>query len=195
MENLPFIYITLYPLLFWLIGLVVGGGLGWGTALLLRLLFKAWSPGRSKLIILPWRAVVFALLWLLWSPTFRGTIFVRELPVELYDFFQIGSSLLILAFMLTLALLIRRWFPLSLPVQLISEARTLAVAAIIVCTLAVAGNPSNNYVFIMRTQHAMSFERAILWQGWLFIFLAMLAFDLLLGLVQMLTALLQNKKK
>ena len=195
MGDLPFAYITLYPLLFWLLALILGGGLGWLVALLLRLVYRSWPMGRSILMILPWRAVSFALLWLLWSPFFIFLFRIRELPAFMYDFLQMGLSLPLVALILTVAVLVHHWFPSGLFVRLASEARTLAVATVMIGTLAVGANPSENFVRLIRMAIASTFDTGIVWQGWLYIFLAMLAFDLLPGIVQMVVALVGSKKK
>ncbi|KAF0106802.1 MAG: hypothetical protein FD146_2394 [Anaerolineaceae bacterium] len=195
MDTLPFAYITLYPLVFWLGGLVVGGGLGWAVALLCRAIYRAWPAGRSVLMLAPWRAVIFALLWVLWSPFFYFMLRIRELPRATYDFMQIGTSLLLLAFILAIAVLVRHWFPSTLAVRLVSEARTLAVAAVMVATLGIATSASENFVFVIRVAVASTFDTALIWQGWMFVFLAMLAFDLLPGILQTVLAFVTSRKK
>jgi len=195
MDHLPFSYITLYPLIFWLASLVVGGGLGWLAALLLRLIFKAWPVGRNVLMLLPWRAVIFALLWMLWSPLFYYAFHIRDLPAATYDFFQIGASLVLLTFILTIAVLVRHWFPSTLGVRLVSEARTLLVVAIMVATIGIGTNPSVNFIRVIRMYIASHFDKSLVWQGWLAVFLMMSLFDFLPGVIEMGLALAADRKK
>jgi hypothetical protein len=194
MDRLPFLYITAYPLIFWLTGLVVGGGLGWLAAYLLRAIFKAWPAGNSLSMILPWRTLVFTLLWMLWSPLFYFAFHVRGLPPVTYDFVQIGASLALLTFIVTLAALVRHWFPSSLVVRLVSGARSLAVVAVMVATLGIGTNASENFVHVIRVVFSTTFDTSIIWQGWLVVSLAMLTFDLLPGVLQTILAFLANRR-
>jgi hypothetical protein len=112
----------------WLVGVVVGGGLGYACALAARVLISALPGLRSASMLLPWRT--FAVTVPLLSPL---------IPVVLGLGILAGATMvallvLLVALPFTASTLLEHWYPSPLAVRLIGGFRTLAVASVAVGT-------------------------------------------------------------
>ena len=109
----------------WLIGIVVGGGLGALGTLGIRAILSARPALRRPLVLLPWRTLVMWLLAAVWSP-----FIVRLLGIgPITGGVMVGGSVCLLAMALAASMLLEHWHPSALGAQFIGGARTLAVAS------------------------------------------------------------------
>jgi hypothetical protein len=157
----------------WLVGVALGGGLGYGCALVARRILTSSTSSRRYITLLPWRTIVIAL------PVFSPNI---PVAVGLGAFAGIGIAglvVFVLAFVFTISTLLDDWFSPSLVCRLMTGARSLSVATPIIAVGAsfLGGGGLG----------------ALIWQAglhpnypalWMVVLLA-LVFDVMLGLVQM----------
>jgi hypothetical protein len=158
----------------WFVGVVLGGGLGYGCALIARRILTAPTSYRQFAILLPWRTIAVTL------PLFSPFIPVVVGLGGFAGFAMAGLGVFVLALVFTITTLLEYWFPPSLAGRLVIGARSLAVASPIITVVASflgggglgrliwqGGGPRPDYL-------ALSM-----------VILLALVFDVVLGLVQM----------
>jgi len=168
----------LISLVSWLIGMAIGGSIGYTWAIAARRVFTTSPRLRKPLTLLPWRTVVLTLPFVSpFIPMWTGLGTSAGILIG-------GLILSVLAAPLTATLLIERWLlPLPLPVCLLAWARTLAVASPLVATTAgMVGGGGAGYL-IMQGMNLLDWGRffAGVWS----VVLIALAFDILIGALQM----------
>jgi hypothetical protein len=175
-----------------LAGLLVGGGLGVLFAYLLKMLYKA-APGlHPPLMLLPWRTVLFSVVMFFISPMafFLFRDFEPKGPLAgVYP----GLVFVLIAYFYALDTVLNHWLPIGLGSRLVALARTLAVA----CGVLVAIGSETVEAGIMRYAHlelARTFKLDAFWTAMGIVMGLGLAFDLLLGLVQMLLVYAEKKR-
>jgi ABC-type proline/glycine betaine transport system permease subunit len=168
--------ISLVP---WLVGVVVGGGLGYTCALGARGLFSVLPGLRGPSTLLPWRTVALTLLLLFpFIPVHIGLGTVAG---------AIMVALFVFAFDLPLTAItaLEHWYP-SLPViRLIGGIRTLAVASVTVATLAplIAGSGGGGAIIVQGWRSPNYLQ---VFRGFVVVVLLSLVTDLVLGTLQFL---------
>lgn len=163
----------------WLIGVLVGGGLGLLCARGMRALWIARPALRYPLVLLPWRTLVMGFLMATWSPYIVTLLGLGPLAGGV----MVGSSVCVLATAFTATMLVENWHPSPLSVRLVGGARTLAVASCLIAAGAgqIGGGGLDNVLWLA---FALS-DHDLLWQGVLVVLALALVFDLALGLAQL----------
>jgi ABC-type proline/glycine betaine transport system permease subunit len=169
--------ISLVP---WLVGVVVGGSLGYICARGIRSLFSALPGLRRPSTLLPWRTVVMTLPLLFpLIPALIGLGVVAGATM-------VGFFVFVFALPFIAGTVLEHWYPSTPNVRLVGGIRTLAVASVIVATLTpvVAGSGGAG-VFIFREGY-QSLDYARMLRGFAMVVLLSLIGDLLLGALQFL---------
>jgi len=109
----------------WLGGILIGGGLGYAGAYLLRDLYASKPDVRRAATIVPWRAMVLGLLLFAWSPFIPIRLGLGTAPAMV----MAGLFTVLLWLPFTVGVLMHQWFPASLEVRLLGGSRSLAMAA------------------------------------------------------------------
>ena len=163
----------------WLIGIVVGGGLGALCGLGLRALFSASPALRRPLVLLPWRTFVMGLLMLVWSPLVVTILGIGPTTGGV----MVGASMCLLATAFTATMLVEHWRPSPLGARFISVARTLAiVSGLIAVGVGLLGGGGLGYPIL---EAARLSRYGLMWKGLLVVLALALVIDLTLGLAQM----------
>jgi len=168
--------ISLVP---WLAGVVLGGGLGYLCAILVRVLFSSFPDLSKPSMLLPWRAILMSLLLLVLSPASVAILGLGPMAGAVV----VGLSMLLLAMPLTAAILLENWYPSSLSVRLVGGLRTLATASVVVAVGAGVFGGGGLGSSMMESVRLLQFGRAL--EGWLAILALAVLLDLLLGIPQL----------
>ncbi|MEW6094185.1 MAG: hypothetical protein AB1531_09500 [Chloroflexota bacterium] len=175
-----------------LVGLLVGGGLGFLFAWLFKMLYKAVPGLQPPLMLLPWRTVLFSVVMFFISP--MAFFMIRNFePQGLMTGLYPGLVFILLAFFLTLDTTLNNWLPIGLGARLTALARTLAVASGILIAVGVEYF-SAGILWHARAMVARTFEPDGFWIMLGVVMGLGLAFDLLLGVVQMLLAYAERRR-
>ena len=173
----------LISLLPWLAGVLVGGGLGYACALVVRSLFSTLPGLRRASILLPWRTVIVTLALGVLSPLVPvliglGTVAGAAI-VALFVF--------LFAFPFTVATLLEHWYPSPLVVRLIAGSRILATASVAVAAFtAVLVGSGGAGALIFEGWRLL--DRAQVLRGFSIVVVLALIIDVLLGALQLLFA-------
>lgn len=112
----------------WFLGVIAGGGLGYGLALVIRRLFAAKPVLRKLAIWLPWRTMLMTLILPLWFPV----VIVIHMGIgPETDVVSVGLTTFLLALALSISVLLRHWHPTPVAAYVIAWARTLATASVV----------------------------------------------------------------
>ena len=112
----------------WLIGIILGGGLGVLFARVIHTFFSARPELHRPSVLLPWRTLVMALLMVACSPFIVVLMGLGAMTGGV----MVGVSVFLLALAFTTATLVEHWHPSPLGVRLIAGARTLAIASTLI---------------------------------------------------------------
>ncbi len=180
-------------LLVWLVSCILGGGIGFGIAYLLKLFYRAVPGLRNPLMILPWRTILFGLALPFFSPIFIYLRLLRLNSTMRPILSGVGFLLIVLA--VTAAQTLDHWQPSNLAVRLTGLARTLAVACGFL--LAITGAMLNwGMLYFANVYLAATFKANGFWIAFGVIAGLGLLLDLILGGVQMALAYMaQNRQK
>ena len=168
--------ISLVP---WLVGVAVGGSLGYICARGIRGLFSALPGLRRPSTLLPWRTVVMTLPLLFpLIPALTGLGVVAGATM-------VGFFVFVFALPFIAGTVLGRWYPSTPNVRLVGGIRTLAVASVIVATLTpvVAGSGGAG-VLIREGYQSLDYARML--RGLAVVIVLSLIGDLLLGALQFL---------
>lgn len=110
----------------WFVGIVLGGGLGYGGALVARSILTASASSGRYAILLPWRTLAITLL--LFSPLIPVVVGLGAFA----GIAMAGLWVFVLALVVTITTLLEYWFPPSLAGRLVIGARGLAAASPII---------------------------------------------------------------
>jgi ABC-type proline/glycine betaine transport system permease subunit len=169
--------ISLVP---WLVAVVVAGGLGYICAREIRSLFSTLPGLRTGSMLLPWRTIVMTLPLLFpFIPAIIGLgVFAGTTVVGFYVF--------ILAWPFITSTVLERWYPSRPDVRLVGGIRTLAVASVIVATLAPLVTGSGGAGVLIFREGYQSLDYARMLRGFAVVVLLSLISDLFLGALQFL---------
>jgi hypothetical protein len=180
------ILISLLP---WLVGGIVGGGLGALCALVGRALFSALPWLRKVSILVPWRGVLMALLLLACSPLLIARLGIGPTTGGV----MVGLTMLLLSAAFVGVALLDHWVRPPLAVRLVGTVRTLATASVLVA--AVVGAFGGGGLGFAAFQAIRLLEYRLAWTAWLaMVALALLA-DVLLGAIQLVTAIVAARRE
>jgi hypothetical protein len=171
--------ISLVP---WLAAVIVGGGLGYLLAVLVRWPY-ARPPGlRRPSTLVPWRTVATALTFVALSPAVP--VFTGLGPLA-------GATMVLLfafvwAMPCTASIVLDHWYPSSLAARLVGGFRTLAIATVSISTLTptMAGSGGAGRLLFQEGWQLLDYPAVV--SGFLVVVLLALAIDLLLGGLQIL---------
>jgi ABC-type proline/glycine betaine transport system permease subunit len=177
--------ISLVP---WLVGVAVGGGLGYACALVARSLFSTRPHLRQVSTLLPWRTVVMTLpLVAFLIPVLIGLGTVAGGATVAFFVF-------LFAVPFTTGALLERWRPSPLAVRLVGGFRTLATASVAVATLTpiVAGTGGAG-VLIIQGWRVLNYPQMLI--GFSIAVLLAVVIDLLLGALQLLLSRISRQAR
>ena len=115
----------LMSLIPWVVGMIVGGGLGVICALLVHFLFSTLPGLRWPSALFPWRTVVMGFLVVVWTPFIVARLGLGPTAGGV----MVGLSVLLLGFSVIGGMLVEHWHPAPLAVRLIGGGRTLVTGA------------------------------------------------------------------
>jgi hypothetical protein len=166
----------------WLVGLAIGGGLGWLCGLAVRALISTGPVLRRAAVLVPWRTLVMGLLMGLWSPFIATLLWLGPVTGGVV----VACTVSTLATIFAATTLVEYWVPSPLASRLIAGARTLAVASgLLAADVGLLGGGGLGP--IMREAARLS-QYGVMWQGVLVVLVVLalgLVLDLTLGLAQM----------
>jgi hypothetical protein len=164
----------------WLVGVVVGGGLGYACARAARVLISALPGLRRVSMLLPWRtaAVTVPLLSPL-TPVLLGLGTVAGATM-------VALFVFLFALPFTSSTLLEHWYPSSLAVRLIGGFRILATASVAVATSApmVAGSGGAGVLIFREGWSLLDYSQVL--RGLCVVIVLALMVDILLGALQVL---------
>jgi hypothetical protein len=173
----------LISLVGWLTGAIVGGGLGYGCARLIRFAYSSFPALRTLSILLPWRTVLMVLL-LLVSPVFVPVLAILFGIGATTGMISVGLTILLLTLLVTATLLLEGWFPSPPVVRLVSVARTLAAGSVVLTTsVGLLGGGGVGFK-ISQSLNLLRYDMLLRWG--LTVVVVILIFDLALGILQLL---------
>jgi hypothetical protein len=163
----------------WLVGLAVGGGLGWLCGLAVRAVITNGAGLRRTATLLPWRTLVMGLLMGIWSPFIATLLWLGPVTGGLV----VACSVSVLVTVFTATTIVETWVPSPLASRLIAGARSMAVASGL---LAVgAGLLGGGGLGPIMLEAARLSQYDVIWKGVLVVLALALVLDLTLGLAQM----------
>jgi hypothetical protein len=168
----------LISLVSWLGGIIIGGGMGYAGAYLLRDLFISKLPVRRAATIVPWRAMVLGLLLFAWSPFIPIRLGLGTASAMV----MVGLFAVLLWLPFAVGVLLHQWFPALLEARLLGGSRSLAMTAM-AAALAV-GVPTGRGAgaYLMQQVNLLHWDQAV--RGALSVAVLALIVDLLLGVLQ-----------
>ncbi len=168
--------ISLVP---WLAGAIVGGGLGYACALVVRRLFSTFPGLRKASMLLPWRTVAVTLPLL--SPLVAILVGLGTVAGAV----MVGLFVLLFALPFTVVILLEQWYPSPLAVRLIAGAKTLATASVAVAAVGppMAGGGGAG-VLIFQGMRLLDYAQML--RGFSVVVFLALTLDVLLGVLQLL---------
>ena len=168
--------ISLLP---WLVGVLVGGSLGYICARVIHSLFSTLPGLRRPSTLLPWRTAVMALPLL--SPLIPVLIGLGVIAGAT----AVGFLVSVFALPFIAGIVLEHWYPSTPDVRLAGGIRTLAVASVIVATLMPPVVGSGGAGVLIREGY-QSLDYARTFGGLAIVVLLSLIVDLLLGALQFL---------
>jgi ABC-type proline/glycine betaine transport system permease subunit len=172
------LWISIVP---WLVGGSLGGGLGYGVALVVRE-FNNTRPGYLGIIALfPWRALAFTLAAIGVFNPYAIQLFG---PGELAGSISVGLLVFIVALPFSTSTILQYWYPPGPGERLISLARSLGVGAVIIAVLVTVMGAGGAGSLIWTGMREYDYDR--FWAGYGLVAILALFLDVLLGAVQML---------
>jgi hypothetical protein len=161
----------------WLAGILVGGGLGYAVAYLLRDLFTSKPHLRRAATIVPWRAIVLGILLFVWSPFFPIRLGLGTASTMV----MVGLFVVLLWLPFTVGALLHQWFPASLGARLLGGSRSLAMAAMAAALAAGFFTGGGVGPYLMQQLNLLQWGQAV--RGLLTVVVLAMIVDLLLGIL------------
>jgi ABC-type nitrate/sulfonate/bicarbonate transport system permease component len=174
-----------------LIGFLIGGGLGILLAWLFRLLYKAVPSLRPPLMVFPWRTVLFALVLFFGSAMPSIVAASQRLKPNAAVYPAMAFLLLVIFFVAEAGL--NQWLPTGPAVRWLGVARTFAVTCGVIVALGAnaAGSGILYYAQIITSQ---TFKLDGYWTALGVVMGLGLIFDLVIGIFQMFLAQAERRK-
>lgn len=170
----------LISILPWLIGTVVGGGLGYACALVARSVVSTHPGLRRAAMLLPWRTIAVTLtLVALLSPL---TVEHFGLGLEAGQV-SVGFFVFVFALPLTVGTFLDHWSPSPLVIRLIAKARMLALVSVAVAVMTYLMGSGGAGTLIW--QGMQNLDNAQLLKGFSIVAVLALVVDVLLGTLQL----------
>jgi hypothetical protein len=162
----------------WLVGVVVGGGLGYACALVARVLISALPGLRSASMLLPWRTIAVTVPLL--SPLIPVVLGLGTLAGAT----MVALFVFLFALPFTTSTLLQHWYPSPLVVCLVGGFRTLAAASVVVatCTPMVSGSGGAGVLIFREGWQLLDYSLVL--RGLCLVALLALLADVLLGALQ-----------
>lgn len=162
-----------------LLGIMVGGGLGYVFAIVLRKLFTVRPRSRKIALLLPWRTVLMSLMIPLGFPI---TIIVQVGFGVLAGIISVGLIVFLLSLTICTALLLEHWRSTTVANNIISWMRTLVTASVVIAFFpGFFANGGLASAIIVQTQ-LLNYDAVLRYYAVLIAII--LVFDLLLGVLQ-----------
>ena len=163
----------------WLIGLAVGGSLGWLCGLAVRAMITRGAALRRTATLLPWRTLVMGLLMGIWSPFMATLLWLGPVTGGVV----VACSVSVLVAICTATTLVEYWVPSPLASRLVGGARTMAVATgLLAVGVGLLGGGGLGAIML---EAARLSQYGVMWQGVLVVLALAMVLDLTLGLAQM----------
>ncbi len=170
----------------WLAGIAIGCSFGYFFA---KIFFNQASVKPDidwKIILFPWRSLIFILILLVWSPLLAIWLGLGNLT----GIVMVGITLSILSLSMTMSTLFHKRFPVSIKSALLSNTRTLLIIAIFV-TLGVGYVGAGGFGFYFyQLVNLLNYNQLI--KGFILLGLIAIFLDLILGFVQYLVVRASN---
>lgn len=169
--------ISLVP---WLVGVVIGGGLGYACALAARSLFSRFPALRRGSTLLPWRTVAVTL------PLLSPLVVIAVGLGPTAGAIIVGLFVFVFALPFTVVTLLEQWYLASLVVRLIARARTLATASVAVAAIGppMAGGGGAGVLIFQQGMRLLDYPQML--RGFSVVVIVALVADLVLGALQLL---------
>lgn len=171
----------------WLVGMIVGGGLGCLCALAAHGLFSVLPVLRKLAMLLPGRTLVVGLLLFVWSPIIPVRIGIGPEA----GMIMAGLLMFLLALPFTIVVLLEYWHPSTLVVRLVAGARTLAIASVAVAAAVGVLGGGGIGQFLIQCMQLLRWNQAF--TGWLILVVLALIPDVLLGILQFACSFIPGK--
>jgi len=163
----------------WLIGTVVGGGLGVLCGIGMRAASSRGPSLRRASVVLPWRTLVMGLLMAIWSPFIARLLWLGPITGGV----MVACSVSALVMIFVAGTLHENWHPSPLGGRLLGGIRTLAVASgLIAAGVGLLGGGGLGPIML---QAARLSQYDVMWKGVLVVLAVALVLDLTLGIAQM----------
>jgi hypothetical protein len=168
-----------------LAGFLIGGGLGFLFAGLLRQLYRAVPGLRLPSMVLPWRTLIFGFVLFFSSP--MAILMVPSLTPEQSAVLYPALVFILLVFFFVVHEALNQWNPVPPVLRRVGLARTFAVAGGVI--IAIGANAAGAGILgYAQRMFSQTFRPDGYWIAWGIVMGLGLLFDLLLGIVQMLLA-------
>lgn len=169
------LYISLIA---WLGGIAIGCSVGY----LFAQVFMKQASGKPyvdwKIILFPWRSLIFILILLVWSPLLVIWLGLGNLT----GIVMVGITLSLLALSMTMNTLFHKRFPVNIKSVLLSNTRTLLIIAIF-ATLGVGYVGAGGFGFYFyQLVNLLNYNQLI--KGFILLGVTTIFLDLILGFVQ-----------
>jgi len=179
----------LMSLIPWIVGVIVGGGLGVACALVVRLIFSTLPRLRWLSALIPWRTIVMGLLVVVWTPFIVARFGLGPTAGGA----MVGLSMLLLGFSVIGGMLVEHWHPSPLAVRLIGAGRTLVTGAVV---LAVgAGFVGGGGIGFVVMQAFRLLEYRMAWTGIGAVVGLLLVLDLAFGVPQVIVGYVVESRR
>ena len=162
----------------WLGGIIVGGGLGYASAYLLRDIFTSKPHLRRAATIVPWRAIVLGILLFACSPFIPIRLGLGTASAMVV----VGLFVVLLWLPFTVGVLLHQWAPASLEARLLGGSRSLAMAAMAAALVVGVLTGGGTGPYLMQQLNLLQWGQ--FFRGTLTLAALAMIVDLLLGILQ-----------
>lgn len=163
----------------WLIGSTLGGVIGYGIALLIKILLVSFPGIRDPMVFAPWRTIIMTSLLLVYSPFMVAWVGLGNTATLL----MVGFFVFLLALPTATGILFEKWYPTSIVVRLVAAARTLATSSIGIAVT--AGIYSTGGLGPIMIEHMRLLEYSSVFSTLFIVAAITLMVDMLLGIPQL----------
>ena len=165
----------------WILGVIVGGGLGYLLALGFRSLITSKPNFRRALFLLPWRTGAIALLLLASVPVLYIVIWGFGPKT---DIIGIGTITMILMLCTIPSLLLDYWLPNTLRIRFVALMRSIATGSIVIANLFSLLGGSSGSMGQIALFHLRMMEKSMAIGYYMIAVVIVLVIDVLMGVLQ-----------